>query len=1102
MKKDWRAEREQQQAEEKARAEEREAKVAQWSFRPGDVRDADWTHIAHLKRSKEGSTGVFFVDRPSGTVVIKGCTNIVSEYFSLRLANILGLVSPQARVIDWSRETFNKSDRKLVNEWSEMKASLIHFVEQHGAGGSEEPEADARKVGAELDRGFLLVMSVIIGKDMDRLGPETCAELFADATNPIVQPEVVLAKVMTNIPTSIDSPLTPNTNDSETEIAPLPRPASKVVYSQTKAMTTSALMAKRCRGFGQMIAFDALCNNGDRLPALWPNAGNFHNVFVEMSPERTCVAYIDNQVNPFSGPTFETYADNIRLLLTALVSEPFSIFPTLDFIRSRIQEETLVDIGVQGVRNMQLGVLEGIVLIHEKLTIQTVEALIEEMKTNTIKSDWSDVWANDCAKLDRDYFDQILNIFAEFVPRARATLVQFPLSRDLSALLSIPPADFAYSNIKVLICQSGPTQSRLHLQAKDALDKEIASTGRKPDFLIFPEGWFCHGGAIDLHEFSHCSSDCAFKDAGLNVNEEQQSPKGQEKSQLVQTLSRMCSLARDYGVYIIAGTFMESDGAKVYITTVTISDTGKILGKYRKRFPMSSTLGAGTEVAIYDSKFGRFGILICFDIENQAPLQETLAEKPFAIFNPVHIPPNATLRNKSSLNEWRSCSDMMRRNIEHIAWKHNCAIVRCDVPLPIGSGSSQLIAPNYSEIVETFEASNFTVYIENDSSNRFYGFCTPDADRTANEDNNGSRYWIRNLIQQSSFATFYGLGSTLLYACASGSNLILVDNKDLDNPKSVSLGNGTEVTSLAAGLKYLALTTRENSETNLRCFDTSTNDFLWNSRAMSIALPTDLVVDFFCTPPGCEPQLVCHSNNAIWLFSVQTGEKILEKQLAANIRGSPFLSVPAGTLSAYTDSGDLVQLGPDLSLHSVPAPDSVASVITAVSAAFPCEISWGGTSASSELSNDTNPPSSTCNASQGAVDEVDAKIHGLAFTSVLVGTDNGFLRLLCVETGKLLKEIQVGSSRISRILPIESSSRTYLVAAGNTIYLYSISAQLCYRVHAFESHSHEIRSLEFNRKSGNQFLSADASGRTKLWSFLQNQNEKIGLTELMKNNGM
>lgn len=72
MKKDWRAEREQQQAEEKARAEEREAKVAQWSFRPGDVRDADWTHIAHLKRSKEGSTGVFFVDRPSGTVVIKG----------------------------------------------------------------------------------------------------------------------------------------------------------------------------------------------------------------------------------------------------------------------------------------------------------------------------------------------------------------------------------------------------------------------------------------------------------------------------------------------------------------------------------------------------------------------------------------------------------------------------------------------------------------------------------------------------------------------------------------------------------------------------------------------------------------------------------------------------------------------------------------------------------------------------------------------------------------------------------------------------------------------------------------------------------------------
>jgi predicted amidohydrolase len=39
---------------------------------------------------------------------------------------------------------------------------------------------------------------------------------------------------------------------------------------------------------------------------------------------------------------------------------------------------------------------------------------------------------------------------------------------------------------------------------------------------------------------------------------------------------------------------------------------------------MKSYYSAGDSIAIYNSKFGKFGILICYDIENQAPLMETL----------------------------------------------------------------------------------------------------------------------------------------------------------------------------------------------------------------------------------------------------------------------------------------------------------------------------------------------------------------------------------------------------------------------------------------------------------------------------------------------
>jgi hypothetical protein len=92
----------------------------------------------------------------------------------------------------------------------------------------------------------------------------------------------------------------------------------------------------------------------------------------------------------------------------------------------------------------------------------------------------------------------------------------------------------------------------------------------------------------------------------------------------------------------------------------------------------------------------------------------------------------------------------------------------------------------------------------------------------------------------------------------------------------------------------------------------------------------------------------------------------------------------------------------------------------------------------------------------------------------------------------------LGASRVSHIIPIEASSQAYLIAAGATIHLVSISQETSFRIHAFESHQHLVSSLDFNRKTGNQFLSTDISGRTKLWCFLQNQNEKFGLAQLLK----
>lgn len=57
---------------------------------------------------------------------------------------------------------------------------------------------------------------------------------------------------------------------------------------------------KRLREVGKLVALDILCNNWDRIPLLWPNEGNVHNIFFD---PREGVFGIDNTVCPIpAGP--------------------------------------------------------------------------------------------------------------------------------------------------------------------------------------------------------------------------------------------------------------------------------------------------------------------------------------------------------------------------------------------------------------------------------------------------------------------------------------------------------------------------------------------------------------------------------------------------------------------------------------------------------------------------------------------------------------------------------------------------------------------------------------------------------------------------------
>lgn len=78
----------------------------------------------------------------------------------------------------------------------------------------------------------------------------------------------------------------------------------------------------------------------------------------------------------------------------------------------------------------------------------------------------------------------------------------------------------------------------------------------------------------------------------------------------------LAAKARQYKSYIIMG-LLESDGGRTYNTAVLIDREGRLAGKYRKtHLPLAEVedgITPGSDYPVFDTDFGRIGILICWD---------------------------------------------------------------------------------------------------------------------------------------------------------------------------------------------------------------------------------------------------------------------------------------------------------------------------------------------------------------------------------------------------------------------------------------------------------------------------------------------------------
>lgn len=92
------------------------------------------------------------------------------------------------------------------------------------------------------------------------------------------------------------------------------------------------------------------------------------------------------------------------------------------------------------------------------------------------------------------------------------------------------------------------------------------------------------------------------------------------------TSIRMMDIARDLGIYLLAGSIPELDGDKIYNTAYFYDREGKMIARHRKMhlfdidveggqyFKESDVLTPGYDFTIVDTDLGRIGIGICYDV--------------------------------------------------------------------------------------------------------------------------------------------------------------------------------------------------------------------------------------------------------------------------------------------------------------------------------------------------------------------------------------------------------------------------------------------------------------------------------------------------------
>lgn len=212
----------------------------------------------------------------------------------------------------------------------------------------------------------------------------------------------------------------------------------------------------------------------------------------------------------------------------------------------------------------------------------------------------------------------------------------------------------------------------IQLALDDGLSKEerieaveaLLSKEKGADLILLPESW-----PVGFFNFD------AYGDSSEPLN----GP----------TVARLGTRAKELGAYLLAGSFIEREGDKLYNTSLFFDPSGKLLATYRKIHLFgygsreSEILTRGNQVVVVDTELGKVGLSTCYDLRFPE-LYRQMVDRGAEIFLVTSAWPYPRVEHWTVLNRARA--------IENQAYliSCNCGGTNCGKPF---LGRSMVVDP-------------------------------------------------------------------------------------------------------------------------------------------------------------------------------------------------------------------------------------------------------------------------------------------------------------------------------------------------------------------------------------------------------------------------